>query len=323
MLEIVSESAVKKILTRELAFNAIEAAFEAVANGNTEIFKVAMGKGIYDSDVFAIKSAADSANKLVGFKVGSYWPNNGKHNLPSHSATTLLLEPDTGVVKTLVNASLLNGYRTAAANAVATKHLARTNAKVLGVIGAGHQAEHEIRALMNVREFELVKVATREESRGNWLIGRLSDLDVQIELTDFKNATIDSDVLVTVTSSTQPIVQTDWVSKGTHISAMGADMPGKIELDPSLLKNATLFADLPAQSITLGEFEKAYTDQILQSASQITPIGLVTQNIASGRRNDDEITVFDSSGLAAQDIVIASIIAEQARQKSLIDVCNL
>ena len=142
-LAIISEETVRKIVTRQLAFDAVRAAFEAVAVDRARVFDVAIGTGLHQGEAFAIKSGLDVENERVGLKCGTYWAGNGAKDLPAHGSTTLLLDPETGFPQVLVNASYLNGYRTAAANAVAVSSLARSDAAVLGVIGAGHQAEQD------------------------------------------------------------------------------------------------------------------------------------------------------------------------------------
>ncbi len=138
---IISEETVRKIVTRQLAFDAVRAAFEAVAVDRSRVFDVVIGTGLHNGEAFAIKSGIDIENEKVGFKCGTYWAGNFDKGLPAHGSTILLLDPETGFPQVLVSASYLNGYRTAAANAVAVSSLARADAAVLGVIGAGHQAE--------------------------------------------------------------------------------------------------------------------------------------------------------------------------------------
>jgi ornithine cyclodeaminase len=161
-LAIISEPTVRKIVTRQLAFDAVRKAFESVAIDRSQVFDVVIGTGLNNGEAFAIKSGLDGENELVGFKCGTYWAGNFEKNLPAHGSTILLLDPETGFPQALVSASYLNGYRTAAANAVAVSSLARSDAAVMGVIGAGHQAEQEIRAVAEVRSLSLSL-----EGRGN------------------------------------------------------------------------------------------------------------------------------------------------------------
>lgn len=313
-LAIISEETVRDIVTRQLAFDAVRAAFEAVAVDRSRVFDVVIGTGLHPGEAFALKSGIDGESELVGFKCGTYWAGNNDKGLPAHGSTILLLDPETGFPQLVVNASLLNGYRTAAANAIAVSSLARADAAVLGVLGAGHQAEHEIRAVAEVRTLSLIKISTRSETRASWMAGRLQDVDIDIRFTSAEEAVRGSDLVVTVTPSESPLVRDEWISEGTHISAMGADAKGKHELDTSILRRASLFADYPRQSILIGEFQHAHDEGLINSADDICALGLVTLGKSPGRTSDSQITVFDSSGIAVQDLTVAGAVFEAARE---------
>ena len=312
-LAIISEDTVRKIVTRQLAFDAVRAAFEAVAVDRSRVFDVVIGTGINDGEAFAIKSGLDRENEMVGFKCGTYWAGNQDKGLPAHGSTILLLDPETGFPQALVSASYLNGYRTAAADAVAVSFLARPDATVIGVIGAGHQAEQEIRAVAEVRALSLIKISTRSESRAGWITDRLKDLDIDIQVTNAEQAVRGSDIVITVTPSESPLVRDEWVGQGTHISAMGADDVGKHELETAILKRASLFADYPQQSVVIGEFQHAYGEGIINPA-EICPLGQVTLGNSPGRISETQITVFDSSGIAIQDLAAAGAMFKAAQE---------
>lgn len=315
-LAIISEATVREIVTRELAFEAVRQAFVATASHRAQVFDVVIGTGLNDGEAFAIKSGLDRQNSLVGFKCGTYWAGNNVKNIPAHGSTILLLDPESGFPQVLVNASYLNGYRTAAADAVAVSYLAREDATVLGVVGAGHQAEQEIRAVAEVRPLSLIKIFTRSEARANWIGERLQDIDIEMRMTSAEEAVRDSDIVVTVTPSRSPLVRDEWIGEGTHISAMGADDYGKNELDPAIVKRARLFAEYPPQSVRIGEFQTAHNDGLISSDESICALGLVTLGQAPGRTSDDDITFFDSSGIAAQDLACAAMVFEEARKEN-------
>ena len=317
-LAVISEDTVQSIVTRQLAFDAVRSAFESVASDSAQIFDVVIGTGLNQGEAFAIKSGKDSGNEVVGFKCGTYWAGNNDKGLPAHGSTILLLDPETGFPGALVAASYLNGFRTAAANAVAVSFLARSDASVLGVIGAGHQAEQEIRAVSEVRDLSLIKISTRSGKRERWIADRLQDINVEIRFTSAEEAVRDSDLVTTVTPSESALVRDEWVGAGTHISAMGADDVGKHELDAAILKRASLFADYPEQSIVIGEFQHAYKDGLINSADEICALGMVTLGKSPGRNSDTEITVFDSSGIAIQDLMAAGAIFAAAKKMNQI-----
>jgi ornithine cyclodeaminase len=313
-LAIISEETVRNIITRQLAFDSVQSAFEAVASDHASVFDVVIGTGLNEGEAFAIKSGKDSDHKTVGLKCGTYWAGNNDRGLASHGSTILLLDPESGFPKVLVNASYLNGYRTAAANAVAVAHLARSDANVLGVIGAGQQAEQEIRALAEVRVLSEIKISTRSEARRRWIDDQLRDVDIDIRFTNAEETVRGSDIVVTVTPSEAPLVRDEWIGEGTHISAMGADDVGKHELDTLIMKRASLFADYPQQSIVIGEFQHAFGEGLISSSDEICSLGSVTMGDSPGRSSDSEITVFDSSGIAIQDLMIATAIFAEAKE---------
>jgi ornithine cyclodeaminase len=318
-LAVIGESAVRRIVTRQLAFDAVRDAFESVAAGDSQVFDVVIGTGLRSGEIFGIKSGTDRRNQLVGFKCGSYWAGNAEKDLPAHGSTVVLLDPETGFPQVLINASLLNGYRTAAADAIAVSVLARPDASVLGVIGAGHQAEHEIRAVAAVRDLRLIKVFTRSQSRARWLAGELKDIAIDIRFTSAEEAVRGSDIVVTVTPSRVPLVEDKWIAAGTHVSAMGADAMGKNELETGVLKRARLFAEYPPQSIRIGEFQHAHREGLIGSEDAVCALGLVTLGKSAGRVSDSDITVFDSSGMAIQDLAVAAAVLDGARREGLIE----
>jgi ornithine cyclodeaminase len=321
-LAVIPEKAVRSILTRQLAYDAVRQAFESIAADRSQVFDVVIGTGLNEGEAFAIKSGNDRDNRLVGFKCGTYWAGNFDRGIPAHGSTILLLDPDSGFPSVLVNANLMNGYRTAAADAIAVSCLARADASVLGVIGAGHQAEQEIRSVAEVRPLSLIKISTRSESRADWITERLKDMDIEIRLTSAEDAVRGSDIVVTVTPSRSTLVHDEWVERGTHISAMGADDYGKNELDTRILKRARLFAEYPEQSIKIGEFQRAFGDGLITSADEICALGLVTLGQAPGRNSDEEITVFDSSGIAAQDLAVADAVFAAAKEAGRVEYIN-
>jgi ornithine cyclodeaminase len=193
----------------------------------------------------------------------------------------------------------------------------------LGVIGAGQQAEQEIRAVAEVRALSLIKISTRSQARVNWIEDRLQDVDVEIRFTTAEEAVRDSDIVTTVTPSRTALVRDEWVEAGTHISAMGADDVGKHELDTAILARASLFADHPRQSMVIGEFQHAHREGLIGSESDICAIGSVTSGRAEGRTADDEITVFDSSGIAIQDLLAAEAVFHAAEELNLIQYIDL
>jgi ornithine cyclodeaminase len=231
-------------------------------------------------------------------KIGSFWPDNVE--LPRHSSTIVLLNPATGRLSAVVEAAAANAYRTAAADALAVQALARADARTLTVIGTGHQALHEVRAVSRVRPISRVLVVGRRPDVARTFAAEVTALTgLPAEPVDARTGVGAADVLVTATTAREPLFEADWVAPGTHISAMGADGPGKQELPVALYDHASLFCDLPEQSRAIGEFQHA------PSAAPVA-LGAVLAGTAEGRTSQEDVTVFDSSGFALQDLTLAA-----------------
>lgn len=305
----ISAEQVKERLTLDLAFEAVTEALMAAADGTGVVNPVVIAPGLQEGETYSLKSGASRKRHIVGLKVGSYWPRNKDQGLAPHGSLVLLLDPATGRLATLVEANELNGPRTAAADAVAAAQLARPDARTLTVLGAGHQAPHEIRALCAIRPIERILIWSRSEASASAVRDRLAaEIPVLIELTSVERGCREADILVTVTSSRRPLFQADWIRPGTHIASMGSDQVGKQELPTALLHRARLFCDLPFQSLAIGEFQ--HIRVAVESGSLgVTAIGDVLAGRASGRKSTEDITIFDSSGLALQDLHVSAKIA--------------
>jgi ornithine cyclodeaminase len=305
-MKFVSDDEVRRHVTFEAVLAAIERCFIALQDGQSQVFDVVRGKGGGRDHFFGIKSARDGSSPIIGLKAGSYAPDNPSRGLPSHSSTTMLIDDLTGRVVAVVEANYLNGLRTSAANALATRHLAREDASTLGIIGTGHQAEFEALAVAHVRPIErIIAVGNSPDRRRSFERTLREKLDVTVEFASAEKASREADVLVTVTPSREPIVRAGWVRPGTHISAMGADNVGKQELDVELIRRATCWVDYPEQSVRIGEMQHAAKAGIvsLEQLKERT-LGLLLKKPGIAR-SPDEITVFDSSGIAVQDLAAA------------------
>ena len=308
-----SEQQVRRHLSLKVAFDAVAEALICVANGSARINPVVVGQGANEGEIFAIKSGLVENGPIVGLKVGSYWPGNAAKDLPRHASSVFLLDPATGRLAAVVEASELNGPRTAAADAVAAAMLARKEARTLAVLGAGHQAIHEVRALCAVRPIERVLVASRTQSSASRLETTLAqELSAAVQTTTVEEACRAADILVTVTPARSALFESEWIRPGTHIATMGSDQVGKQELPTSLVRGARLFCDLPRQSLSIGEFQHV-RDAVESGSLRLTALGDVLTGRSPGRESDTEITIFDSSGLAAQDLLLSARIVQMSR----------
>jgi ornithine cyclodeaminase/alanine dehydrogenase-like protein (mu-crystallin family) len=308
-MRFISEEESAALVDHAMAFAAArEALIAAVAPGTT-LFPAVLGHGSEPTNRFSIKSG--STADYAGLKVGSFWPGNPDRGLPRHNSVILLFDQDVGRVDTVIEAGRVNAYRTAAADAVAASLLARPDSAVLAVFGAGNQAEFECAALARVLPIKTVLVVARDAAKVAGFAERVAGQGasgIDVRAASPQEACAAADVIVTATPARAPLFEADWVRPGTHVAAMGADAKGKQELPPALLERARLFCDLPEQSRILGEFQHASE----RAQAGLRALGDVLRTGEGGRTDPEEITVFDSSGIALQDLTIARAILAKA-----------
>lgn len=301
-MRFISESESSALINHELAYDAIYEALIAATQPDTKSFPVVHGQASDTKNTFSIKSSANQ--HLTGLKVGSFWEDNPKNGLPRHNALILLFNQANGKMAAAIEAGKVNAFRTAASNAVATNTLARKDSKVLAIFGTGNQAKYECEALARIRNLDQILLVGRDQSKAEKMAEDLKELGIEIKITNAKEACEQADIIVTATSSHTPLFKSEWVKAGTHISSMGSDKKGKQELPPELFSQSSLFCDLNTQSKVIGEFQHAP-----ESATLIN-IGDVLLANTQGRQSQEQITIYDSSGLSIQDLYIAQKILE-------------
>lgn len=264
--------------------------------------------GIADC-VYGVKSGVNRARDLLGLKVGGYWPDNPRHDLARHQSTVLLTDPATGRPRALVGANLITALRTAASCALSIDLLARSDAKTLGIIGAGGQALWHLQAAAPVRGFDKVLVWNRSTEAAARLAER-SPLPAAI--CDSANDLVSqADVVITITGATQALFDANAVAPGAHLACMGSDTKGKQEAPSPLLSSARLFVDSAAQALTLGECQHG------ADADSLTFLGDVAAGRAAGRVERNDITLFDGTGLGLQDLALAGLAVRLAKERGL------
>ncbi|MER9053899.1 ornithine cyclodeaminase family protein [Mesorhizobium sp. M0910] len=297
----ISEEESAALVTHELAFEAAREALVAAASRQSWVFPAVLGRTQEVTNTFSIKSG--SSGELTGVKIGSFWSGNPARGLPRHNSSIVLLDQHTGRLGAVVEAGKVNAYRTAAADAVAADLLARKQAKVLAIFGAGNQASFEVMALARIRPIETVLVA-RPSPRRDAFVDQIGERGLKARAALPEEAVRTADIVVTATPAREPLFDAAWVGPGTHIVSIGSDAPGKRELPSELFRKARLFCDLLSQSVQIGEFQHV-RDEIDAGVLAVTPIGDVVERRALGRHFDNEITVFDSSGISLQDLYMA------------------
>jgi len=312
-LVIVNEAQCQNLVTRADAFKAVEDVFCAMSTGEAYNFPVVREAIGYADALYGFKSGFDKTGKVLGVKAGGYWPGNVEKGLTNHQSSVCLFDPDTGELSAIVAGNYLTAVRTAASSAVSIAHLARKDSKVLGMVGAGHQSTFQVRAAVEQRDFEKIVAWNPHPEMLPRLAELARELKVDFEAVDQQRLGREADVIITITSAFEPLLMRDWIKPGTHLACMGTDTKGKMEVDAELLARATVFTDEIAQSISIGESQHAIQKGLI-TEDQITPIGDVIKGDHLGRSSEDEVTLFDGTGVGLQDLAVASVAARLALQ---------
>lgn len=315
---VITEENARALVSVEDAISAVEGSFVAMARGEARNYPVVREVVGYQDAVFGVKTGCNHGAPLLGLKAGGYWPHNLTKGLTNHQSSTVLFDPETGRASALVSANYLTGVRTGAASAIATKYLSRPDSSVLGIIGTGAQSTYQLRATLAVRPIRTV-YAWDPSPDNLAMFGRtVAELGLAYApQTGCQDVVVNSDILITVTPSKAALVEKSWVRPGTHISAMGADTKGKQELDPALVASAALFVDETEQAMSIGECQHAFIAGLITAQSVRGSIGAVIAGLCEGRRTAQEITLFDGTGVALQDLVVADLAVRLAARRGL------
>ena len=288
---------------------AIEDGFVQYSNGNVVVPPV--GELIFDDppgDVH-IKYGYIKNDDIYVIKIASGFFNNAALGLPSSQGMMLAYSQKTGApVAILHDEAHLTNIRTAAAGAVVAKYLAPDNVDCIGIIGTGTQARLQLEYLSGIVDCKHVKVWGRHVDHTDAYCAEMNKQGYSVSSTDLESLTKTCNFIVTTTPSTEPLIASDWVQPGTHITAMGSDTQGKQELDTEILNRADrVVADSIAQCIERGEIAKALEAGVLVE-DEVVELGHVISGKAEGRTRADQLTVADLTGVAVQDIQITKAV---------------
>ena len=239
-------------------------------------------------------------------------PGNPARGLDSHQGTVTLFDGGTGEPRAILDASAVTAIRTAAVSAVATRLLAREQARVLAIVGAGVQGKAHLEALVPLRSFEEVRIYSPTEAHALAVAG---DGAARV-VSSAQEAVRGADVVVLATSAREPVVRRDWLAPGAHVNAIGASVPSARELDTATVAACALYCD-SRESLRneAGEYLRAVQEGAIAGEDHVRgELGEVLAGTAPGRRGDDELTVFRSLGLAVEDLAAAECAVAAARR---------
>lgn len=323
---ILSQKDIKPLLSMKDTIEAVEKAFKDFALGKTQIlprkylvFEKYAGKTGY---MPAYIDTLDAAGIKI---VSAHDENPKKHGLPRVTATLVLTDPKTGLPLAIMDATYTTMMRTGAIGAIAAKHLARKNSKVVGIIGTGVQGRGQLMGLMEIQDIKqaLVYDVMPEQARKFVQeVGKQFGIDV-LEADTTQRVTEHSDILVTSTNSKTPVINDEWIKPGLHITTMGVSAPGSQEIPTETFKRSKLVIDDFNQTSQMGGINVPFSKGLLKKEDIYAEIGEILLGKKPGRTSGEEITVFVTSGLPIQDIAVARLVYEKAKERGIGKIVQL
>jgi len=328
----------EKLLDMETVIEKVEQAYSLKHREEAALWPMIFHEfeeGVADMD---IKSGHLMGANIFGLKLVSWYGPNAEKNLPQLVGTVMVFDGETGAPKAILSAEHVTCMRTGAAGAIGAKYFARNDSKTLLMVGTGNQAAFQIAATlmvmpslekvylwnpMSLEEAEAFKSTISDRLNTEFLSHYDDDkkaeirkkFDVEFEVvTDIEKTTAESDIIITVTPSRKAMIMKDWVKPGTHFSCVGADMSGKQEIDEELFAVARVYTDDITQSTNVGEAETAVKKGIIKPEDIISEIGAVITGEVKGRLTDEDITIYDSTGIALQDLITADYAIKKAEE---------
>ena len=297
----------------------IENAFKSLSKGEIvmpPIFRLDIKKYHGESDV---KGAYIEGLDSFAIKVASGFFNNPSIGLPSSNGLMILLDSQTGILKSvLLDNGFLTDVRTAIAGAIASKYLSNEDIETVGIMGAGIQAKLQLQALLLVRSPKKIKVWARDPIKANKFVNDFKkNLNIEF-LESAENLVKKSNFVITATPSNKPLIKNEWLTKGLHITAMGSDAKHKNELDPKILKDCDVYVpDSQSQTSILGELHHALKANLIDNNNKFNDLGKIILNPSLGRKGKDDITICDLTGTGVQDTAIARYTYDLAIKNNL------
>ena len=253
----------------------------------------------------------------LGAKLVTVFGENHKRGLPSHLATILLLDPETGALQAIMDGRYITEARTAAVSAVSTRFLANPDASTLAIIGSGVQARSHLEAYQLVRQLKQVRIWSPKPRSREQFVDDMSDhVPVPIVAAETAEAAVrGADLIVLVTSSPTPVIEDAWVSKGAHVVCVGACRPNQQEMPPALVARSRLYVDSKAAALLeSGDVVMNIAAKLFDESHIRGELGELVLGRVAGRASADDVTVFKSLGMAVEDVVAADLVFRRASE---------
>jgi len=269
---------------------------------------------------FGVMPAYMPDPERLGMKLVTVFNTNEQRGLPSHLATIVLLDPDTGALAAIMDGRYVTEARTAAVSAVSARHLSRPDARRLAIIGTGVQARSHLEAIAEVRPLDDARVwSPRPASRDRFVHDMADRLPGRLRAVNrAEDAVRDADLVVLATSSPTPVVESAWIADGAHVMAIGACRPDQREMDPALVARGRFFVDSRAAALVeSGDVVMNVAEGRFTEAHIAAELGEVVLGRAKGRTLREGITIFKSLGMAVEDVAAADLALTRARERSV------
>lgn len=315
---ILNQSEVLSLLNSDEVLSAVEDAFRAYGMRKVQMPpKSYLFYERYSGDLRTMPAYIETP-EATGVKIVNVHTKNGSKKMPTVMAVVLLNDPENGYPIAMMNGTHLTALRTGAAGAIASKYLSRQNSSIIGFVGCGVQAQTQLQMHVLVRNITAVRIFDTnpeiQQNFANWISSHFNiDVDAAASVEDACRC----DILNTLTPVKSPVVKREYIRSGMHINAIGADAPGKEELDPEILKLAKVVVDDWEQAHHSGEINVPCERGNFARSDLYGELGQIVAGLTPGRTNDEDITIFDSTGLAIQDIAVAHLVYQRARQKGI------
>jgi ornithine cyclodeaminase len=316
---VLSHDEVSRLLPMAECIDAMEEVLAALARDElTNPLRSMMRVSGSDNFLGLMPSHRAGAESVFALKTIVIAPGNPARGLDSHQGFVALFDGETGKTRAILDASAVTAIRTAAVSGLATRMLARGDAKRLAIIGAGVQAKTHLEAMRAVRAWESVRVWSRTPGRA------AAELDGVEETATAEEALRDADVVCTTTSAREPVVQRTWLAEGVHVNAVGSSIKSTRELDTQTIVDAALFVDRRESTLNeAGDFLIPQAEGAIGPEHIRAELGEVLIGAAEGRRDDAELTVFKSLGLGVEDLAAAELVLRNAEAQDAGTVVDL
>jgi ornithine cyclodeaminase len=315
---ILNRNELEQLLTLETMIPVIEEAFIAYAKGRTIAYPIVREKVKNHRGIFGIKSGYLMDEEVIGLKAGGFWLDNPERGLTPHQSTTIMFDPSSGQPTAMMDGNHITTIRTAAVGALAAKLLTREDAKIAAVLGCGTQGTGQAEALCFARALKEIRAYDPDEGNLQRFSDKLAGRGVEVQsFQSAERAVRGADIVVTATPGERPVLWTDWASPGLHVSAFGSDTVGKVEVEAALFPRATVVVDDIVQATTIGETQHAVSQGLIRREDIHATLGDILAGSKPGRTSDDEITLFDATGLAFQDLIAGHLAIRLANQRGM------